>query len=439
MAKRSNRSRRDFLRMAGTAGAAGAIGSLFPWLRAAGQGTPRDPKLAVLFFPHGTVWDQWRPSAADPTSSHILSPLAGFRDRLAVLDGLNVPDNYSHRVPHTYDSVIALTGSPIDTSVSLFERMDHGVSFGWNTGKSIDQEIADRLDVSTRFRTIELGVAPGGSHPGTRLVYRGPAMWRDPINTPSRAWDQIFGGLGTSDAERNDRRRRSVLDAVVNDIRSLQPHLSSSDRVKLDAHAESLREIERGLGGVLTCTPPDRPTDRGLQYDIDAQLDLAANALACGQTRISTIQIGRAENDGSLYPWTGIGTGGHHLTTHSQASGDQQLLADLYRWYMERVNGFLTKLDSIPDGDGYTLLDNTMVVVISELGIGWNHNADNVPFLVAGGGAGRLNPGYFDLRGQGYQHNRLLVSMANVMGVNDLESWGTWDNSTGPVPGLLTA
>ena len=92
---------------------------------------------------------------------------------------------------------------------------------------------------------------------------------------------------------------------------------------------------------------------------------------------------------------------------------------------------------AIPDGDGFTLLDNTMVVVISELGVGWNHDGSNVPFLVAGGGAGRVNPGYYDLRAAGLQHNRLLVSMANVMGVNDLESWGTWDDSTGPVPGLL--
>ncbi len=432
------RSRRSFLRAAGATTAAGAAASLFPWLRAAGQPTARVPKLAILYFPHGTIWDRWRPSAGDWTDSYILSPLAPHRDRVAVIDGLRIADQYAHRVPHTFDSPMVLTGSPIDTTSTEYYREDHDTYYGWNTGTSIDQTIADRLAPTTPFRTLELGVACGGAHPGGRLIYRGPRVWRDPIDQPQRAWDQVFAGFENPERDQDALRRRSVLDAVLSDLEAIKPRLSAADRLKLDAHATGLREIEQSFADVgALCEAPARPLNAGLELDIDTQLGLMASALACGQTRIASLQVRRAENDGSPYPWVGITTGGHHLTSHGRTNVEFDLLAELYRWYMARVAGFLARLAATPDGDGYTLLDNTMVCVVSELGIGWNHNQDNIPFLVAGGGAGRLRSGYLDLRASAPLHNRLLVSMANVMGIEDIQSYGSWDDAAGPVPGLL--
>ena len=54
----------------------GAAIALFPWLDAAAAPTPM--RLLLVFTPHGTVWDQWRPSGGetDFTLSYILEPLA---------------------------------------------------------------------------------------------------------------------------------------------------------------------------------------------------------------------------------------------------------------------------------------------------------------------------------------------------------------------------
>ncbi|MGE0788398.1 MAG: DUF1552 domain-containing protein [Sandaracinaceae bacterium] len=435
----SQRSRRSFLRAASIAGAAGAAGSLFPWLRAVGQPVARVPKLAIIYFPHGTVFDQWRPPSGgetDWTFSHILEPLSAHRDQLAIIDGLRMPDMYPHRVPHSMDGPMVLTGSPCDYMSDLFLHPGHPTApFGWNTGVSIDHHISARIGGSP----LVLGVVNGGAHPGTRISYREVGAWVDPIDTPLQAWNSVFADLVDPDRDVNVIRRRAILDVILDDLASVKPHLSADDRRKLDSHETGIRELEEGLGEqTMTCDVPEQPNNLGLQYDIDQQFDLMANALACGISRVASVQVRVPENDGAPYPWVGIDSGGHHLLSHGRTQPEFDLLGDLYRWYMERLNGFLNRLAQFPDGDGYTLLDNTMVCVVSELGTGWNHDQSNVPYLVAGGAAGRLRGGrYLDLRGSGAQHNRLLVSMANVMGDDAIETYGSWDNASGPVPGLL--
>ena len=434
-------TRRDFLKVAGGGAALGAAASLFPWLTARGDGAVCPPKLLLLFTPHGTIWDRWRPSGGetDFTFSHILEPLSRHRDQLVIVDGLAIADPYSHRVPHTYDMPALFTGSPIDTSATEFSRMDHGVTFGWNTGISIDQTIANRLAPPTPHRTIEFGVQCGGSHPATRMIYTGPAAPRQPLDTPGRAWDQIFMGLSEPEPDTTPIRRGAILDTVLEDLHSIRPTLSGSDRARLDAHATSLEEIQSTLmAGPVTCTLPERPEGSGLDVTIDQQHALIVAALACGQTRIASMQITIGDNDGSLYPWVGITTGGHHNVSHDSSAAASDQRADLYRWYSERVAALLDRMAMTPDGEGTSLLDNTMVLWGSEIGIGWTHDITNVPFVVAGGRAHGVRGGRYLRAAAGSLHNRLLVSAAQYMGLADITTYGTMDNDTGPLSGLLT-
>jgi len=430
--------RRSFLKLLGGAGAAGAAASLFPWLRASAADEP--PKRLILFFtPHGTIWDQWRPTGGETDFglSYILAPLASHRDDLVIVDGLEVPAPYSHRVPHTYDMPMLWTGSPIDTTSSEFERMDHGVTFGWNTGVSIDQTVASRLAPMTPHPTIELGVRAGGMHPSARMIYTGPSMPKSPLDRPSDAWMHLFSGFGDPDAEAAARRRTSVLDTVLEDLNDVSRTQSGRDRERLDAHATSLRELEMSIAsGAGTCTPPEAPTNLGLEFDIDAQSDLIVAALACGQTNIASMQVRVADNDNSLYPWLGLTTGGHHTASHDSSPAASATRTEVYRWYAGRFNHLLNQLAAIPEGDGTSLLDNTMVIWGSEIGIGWTHDISNVPFVVAGGGARGVRTGRY-LRPSGMFHNRLLVSAAQYMGVSDITSYGSTDTGSGPLPGLL--
>jgi hypothetical protein len=104
------------------------------------------------------------------------------------------------------------------------------------------------------------------------------------------------------------------------------------------------------------------------------------------------------------------------------------------RWFSEKFAVLLDKLDAVREGNG-TMLDNTLVVWGTEVATG-AHNFDNVPFIVAGGGAKGVRSGRL-LNAGGAFHHRLLVSIAQYMGQNDITRFGDLDAGSGGLPGLL--
>jgi hypothetical protein len=86
-------------------------------------------------------------------------------------------------------------------------------------------------------------------------------------------------------------------------------------------------------------------------------------------------------------------------------------------------------------------LDNTQVLLCTELGDSNLHDHARVPFVLAGGAGGQLSTGrYLDYRGRGKDggnetHTKLLVSMAQAMGVS-VDSFGYTGHGTGPLEGL---
>lgn len=435
-----SRSRRAFLEGVAVAGGAAL---LFPWLRAGAQTAAAPiPKLLLFFTPHGTVWDQFRPAGGetDFALSPILEPLASHRERVVIVDGIEMVSGTEYYIPHTYTMPLLWTGSPIDTSGGGFCREDHGGRcFGWNTGVSVDQFIAARLGDALPYPTIELGYGCGGLHPATRMIYSAAGTPRSPIDDPLRAFQTLFGAAADMQAAARDAlRRRSVLDAVRGDLSSRRGRLSAADRARLDAHAAALRDVERMLvPSSLSCERPGIPADLSSETAIDRQSELIAAALGCGLTRIASMQVRIGDNDNTLYPWVGLDSGGHHTLSHDSGAAAQVTLAQVYRWYSQRFAYLLDRLAETPDADGSSVLDNTLVIWGSELGRGWDHDISNVPFIFAGGAAGKLQGGRY-LRVSAPRHNRVLVTACHAMGLSDVETYGSLDDDVGPLAGLLT-
>jgi hypothetical protein len=425
--------RRAFL--GGTAAVGSAL-ALFPWLQAAAAPAPM--RLLLFFTPHGTVWDQWRPTGGetDFVLSPILEPLAAHRDGIVIVDGVELKVGTDYYIPHTYTMPLLWTGSPIDTSTSEFCREDHGQCFGWNTGVSVDQFIAGQLEgTPTPYTSIELGLGCGGLHPANRMIYSAPSMPRNPLDSPELAWNTLFGTIDPDQelALKDAARRKSVLDRVLADFNSRRASLSAADQARLDAHADSLRELELSLTAV--CEPPEAPMGVDSQTSIDRLSDLMSSALGCNLARVASMQVRVADNDNTLYPWVGLSEGGHHTMSHDSGAPSQATLAELYRWYAERFAYLLDRLAAIPDADGRTVLDNTLVIWGSELGRAWDHDIGNVPFVFAG--ATDLLRGGRYLSGSTIVHGRVLVSACHAMGLTDVQSYGTLDTGTGPLPGLF--
>ena len=427
--------RRALLRGGLGGGVAGALG-LFPWLDAAAASSPT--RLLLLFTPHGTVWNQWRPigGETDFAMSYILEPLSAFREQMVIVDGVEFDSGTDYYIPHTYTMQLLWTGSPIDTNASLFCREDHMQCFGWNTGVSVDQYIAAQLaGTPTPYQSIELGVSCGNLHPATRMIYSAPGMPRSPLDSPELAFQTLFGTVDPEQEQiaKDTRRRSSVLDTVLADFGSRRAKLSSADQIRLDAHADSIRELEATLD--VVCTLPDPPTGVNSETSMDRQSDLLAAAFGCGLTRTASFQLRIADNDNTLYPWIGLETGGHHSLSHDSSAPAQETLAELYRWYSERVAYLLGRLADTPDSDGRSVLDNTLVVWGSELGQAWDHDISNVPFVFAGA-TDLLRGGHY-LSGSVISHGRVLVSACHAMGLTDVQQYGSLDTGAGPIPGLF--
>src|SRR5690606_37605930 len=161
--------------------------------------------------------------------------------------------------------------------------------FGWNTGVSVDQHIASQLTGDpTPYNTIELGYGCGDVHPATRMIYSAPAMPRSPLDHPDAAFNTLFGTINPDleQAEKDALRRGSVLDNVLLDFNERRAVLTSEDQARLDAHADSLRELEQSL--TAACEAPDQPMDVTAENAIDHQSRLMAAAFGCGLTRIGS-------------------------------------------------------------------------------------------------------------------------------------------------------
>ena len=159
-------------------------------------------------------------------------------------------------------------------------------------------------------------------------------------------------------------------------------------------------------------------------------LDVLALAFQTDSTRVATLLM---SHDGSNRPFHDIGVSeGHHDLSHHQNRPERvQKVAEIDHWYARRFAGLLERLDAIPDVDGRTVLDNSMIVYGSGNADGNAHTHVNLPIVLAGGGGGTLAPGRFVDHG-GQPLCNLFLSLADRMGV-DLPRFG---DSTGRLGNL---
>ncbi len=187
--------------------------------------------------------------------------------------------------------------------------------------------------------------------------------------------------------------RSSVLDKVAAEARSLQGRLAVEDKLRLDEYLTGVRQLEERLGaGEATCAPIPRPAARlDAEQQIDALTDLTVLALRCGLTRLVTFMLGNAGSNRS-YGFIGAPGAHHEISHHQSLPLNIQKLTTIGAWEMERFAVLLAKMAAAEEGEG-TLLDNSLVMLGSEISDGDRHNHDDLPVLLAGRGGGAVTPG----------------------------------------------
>ncbi len=298
---------------------------------------------------------------------------------------------------------------PIRKDFTLFSGLDHGVkgghfavhSFlsgvlsmdakGMPEGNiSLDQRAAETVGGATRFPSLTVG-SEVGIHGGCQMCWTRSGTRVPPIPGPRELFRRLFVNESSGDLARvkdGFKLTGSILDAVQGDAQSLQSRLNPSDREKLDEYFTSVRDVERQLAlrkqwsEVPKPKPPlQEPINKNMVDDLPLLYDLIALAIQTDSTRIATLEIG----GGFESRYFGISKDYHALSHHGQLPENIASLLKLEEYQTQQFARFISKLKSIPDGDG-TLLDHTMVLFGSGMANANAHTNLNLPVILAGGG-----------------------------------------------------
>jgi hypothetical protein len=426
--------------------------------RAMGSGRAR--RLIVFYFPDGiagrsqdgmsSLW--WANGAGSSLMlSELLQPLEARKNDCVFVRGLHMGATDE--------------GSHPGGARKLLTNKDGGA------GTSVDQHLANTVGRGSMHRHLYLGAqanvnnASGDKH----ISYPSAGVTVPPEDDPIRAFRRLFGAgtvggggapapvMGALDDD------RSIIDTSLADLAELRARAGSSESVKLDLHLEALRELEtrlRAMSTMMMGTPPpascSMPTlsyaeltgsalyaPENFPAILRAQTDLMVTAMACGLTKVGVIQGSHHTSELIMSRFMGseMFDAGFdmrsHQASHYGARQDRanRLFTDYVkqrRWWVSQFAYLLEQLRARPEGDG-TMLDNSVVLLCSEVSDGNTHSHSDMPFVVAGRAGGCIAPG--KVIEQNRRHGDLLASLATAMG-ESVTGWG--DGSGDRLPGLLS-
>jgi hypothetical protein len=294
---------------------------------------------------------------------------------------------------------------------------------------SLDQLMAKHLGHETRFPAMVLNTngqtSPSYTENGSMIPAENSAM---------RLFTRLFVNDTPAEQQRQAeliRQGRSVMDVVGAEAKSLQRELGAGDRDKLDAWFTSVRELEQRLAAneswthkpkpKVSLTPPTQiPRDNEVAVE-RIFLDIIHMALATDSTRFITLHV----TGNNVQGIEGVDESYHGLSHHGMDEEKLEQLAIVEQGVINEWAGFLRRLKTDK------LLDETMVLLTSNLGNASSHDNKNMPVLFAGGGFKHGQHLAFDQK-DNYPLPNLYLSALQRLGLEQ-ENFAT---SSGTMRGL---
>lgn len=413
-------------------------------------------KRLLVFCSMGTYPPLWTPTVSGESISSwsaMTQPLSAVASNVVLVEGMPSGNpNDGHGAPDS------LTGQG-------FGYYGAGV-----IKTSVDQFVAAQLGKQGINRPISSLLLGANCNDGGGMTqfYGGPNGGNLPtIGSPLSAYNTVFGAAlppsssgggsggsgGGMTAQSLLQRRQSILDTITGEINTLEGTLGSNEKTKLDAHLDSIRQLENKLqatlgssssgaggssggggGGAVSCTKPSAPGgDSSFQFmgGMDA---LAANqvhqniivsAFACDITRVACIEYG---NDQKLM----VNTSGlpyddqHGGYIHSGAASNFANLVKFEAYLATQFANIIEALKAVPDPlGGGTLFDNTLMLWARDMGDAQNHNQQSMRFVLAQGSGGYLktasNGRYIK---SSERHERILLNVCEAFGITSYSGFG---------------
>ena len=341
----------------------------------------------------------FRAALKDHSLPKSLKALEPFKDQVGIVQGFS---GKMCLAGHTsYFGAMGVHSSPSETSSGNPLRA------------TIDTRLSSRY--SSPFGHVGLalrGRAVGGAgdpipegtiYPGISALAAGREL---PFQaSPDQAYDQLFGSAtGSGEGRKRYALESGMLDFLSEDIRRLRREVPAAEQDKLNHYLTGFEELQERRAKLAAMRDTIRQSAPELTetYESDLGVDrleshftLAASCLIAGLSHGITIRLDNLEH---VYDGLGLSEQNVHAIGHGTGSNGKTSdeCRDIIRSYhIKLMAGLAGKLRSIPEGDG-TMLDNTMIVYMSDAGEAHHGALHEWPFLIVGGCGGRLSiPGHY--------------------------------------------
>src|SRR5262249_2184344 len=193
-------------------------------------------------------------------------------------------------------------------------------------GLSTDKAFPKKSGETGRSRSLQIGVCQEsfGESIQRNMSWAGRDRPLPPEMIPRRLFDRLFG----SREQYWIGRKKSILDAVTGEAKSLKGALGAGGQERLEEYLASVRSLERSIASL----PPEysqvveQPPEGGDLKDwpriAKLQTDLLVHALASRQTRVASYMLTKCQGL-SRFPWLGYTYERHHEYTHGRVESPE--------------------------------------------------------------------------------------------------------------------
>ncbi len=310
-----------------------------------------------------------------PTS---LEPLAKFRDRMTIVQGL------SGRVCGGGHS------------------NDYGALGAYSSragAKDITIDAAVARQIPGVFQHVALGISVNAN---SDVIYGCSASGPDqkvPIYTnPKLAYDMLFGKIIAGNPKGEAGTQAMLLDYMADDIKRIETQLPRDEKQKLQQYRDAFQTIaarQSGLGEIDPRRIPPATEKYNSKVEtsrLESHFNLAATALITGMTNVVTLASG-AGNPHFAVTFTGLGINSDlHAIGHGQVAGSEDLAIKIRRFHTGLLAQLMEQLQAIPEAGG-TMLDNTLIVYLSDSAENHHSTCYEWPVVLLGNLGGRLKAG----------------------------------------------
>ena len=337
-------------------------------------------------------------------------------------------------------------------------------------GETVDAGMARRL--GGIYRHVGLGVSNNPMSMTYNITSAAKGKALPTLLNPVLAHKQFFAAGAAGGARKQFDVDTNLLDFMADDVKLMQARLDGAEREKLDRYLEAFESMsgrQSKLAAMADRIADAAPTlndkadyfgtsktaPTGVFDRLEAQFEIAAGTLIAGLTNTVTVSAGAGPDRIGLDCMASeIGKGSGFIGSHGIGHGRDaaglsasECHALIRRKCLEKLAKFIATLETIPEGDG-TMMDNTLVVYLSDSAEGHHPVCQEWPFILIGDLGGRLKLGnrYLRYPWYGKPGHRTIASLYTSLlhAVGDRrESFGIKDlaiadlNQDGPLAELM--